>query len=289
LERANRKSLQREAKAQEERDRIRLDPDTESEEEAVQQIGGSRAPPPPPYTSRPLPTTPRRSGVLQYSFKGNASYPEEIASVRAGAVVTEVIGGGDWTLIETANGTRGKVPTDFVSWKVSERKPPQPPPHEPMPELPTPLPVVRTKRRKLIAVQDFLTKDSWAVSLVREEVVKEIEADKDGWTMVKKKDGTEGWKDGSRGLVPSAFLKDALASPQAVQQRPPVLNSPPLRTLPRDLKQAIIQHPGRRPVTRDSLTDRMKDHLAERRRVVAGVTLSDTIPYASTVASDDEA
>ena len=65
----------------------------------------------------------------------------------------------------------------------------------------------RTKRRKLIAVQDFLTKDRRCVNLVREEVVKEIEADKDGWTMVKKKDGTEGWKDGSRGLVPSAFLK----------------------------------------------------------------------------------
>ena len=40
LERAKRKSLQREAKAQEERDRSRLNPDTESEEEAVQQIGG---------------------------------------------------------------------------------------------------------------------------------------------------------------------------------------------------------------------------------------------------------
>ena len=40
LERAKRKSLQRETKAQEERDRIRLDPDTESEEEAVLQIGG---------------------------------------------------------------------------------------------------------------------------------------------------------------------------------------------------------------------------------------------------------
>ena len=58
----------------------------------------------------------------------------------------------------------------------------------------------RTKRRKLIAVEDFLTKDNWAVSLVREEVVKEIEADKDGWTKVKKRDG-------SRGLVQSAFLK----------------------------------------------------------------------------------
>ena len=58
----------------------------------------------------------------------------------------------------------------------------------------------RTKRRKLIAVQDFQAKDRRCVNLVREEVVKEIEADKDGWTKVKKKDG-------SRGLVPSAFLK----------------------------------------------------------------------------------
>ena len=58
----------------------------------------------------------------------------------------------------------------------------------------------RTKRRKLIAVQDFLTKDRRCVNLVREEVVKEIEADKDGWTKVMKMDG-------SRGLVQSAFLK----------------------------------------------------------------------------------
>ena len=40
LEKAKRKSLQRETKAQEERDRSRLNPDTESEDEAVQQIGG---------------------------------------------------------------------------------------------------------------------------------------------------------------------------------------------------------------------------------------------------------
>ena len=58
----------------------------------------------------------------------------------------------------------------------------------------------RRKRRKLIAVKDFLTKDRGCVNLVREEVVKEIEADKDGWTVVKKRDE-------SRGLVPTSFLK----------------------------------------------------------------------------------
>ena len=79
---------------------------------------GSRAPPPPPYTSRPHPVSPQRSGVLQYSFQGDPLYPEEIASLSAGAVVTEVKPcRGDWTLIKTADGRKGKVPSDYISWK----------------------------------------------------------------------------------------------------------------------------------------------------------------------------
>ena len=58
----------------------------------------------------------------------------------------------------------------------------------------------RTKRKKLIAVQDFQAKDRKCVNLVRDEVVKEIETDKDGWTKVKKDDG-------SKGLVKTAVLK----------------------------------------------------------------------------------
>jgi len=131
LEKADERSRAREVKAQEEErrrrrtmelDRSMFGPETDSEEEAVTHVRGCRAPPPPPYTSRPHPVSPRRSGVLQYSFQGDPLYPEEIASLSAGAVVTEVKPGrGDWTLIETADGRKGKVPSDYVSWKPPGR------------------------------------------------------------------------------------------------------------------------------------------------------------------------
>ena len=45
---------------------------------------------------------------------------------------------------------------------------------------------------------------------------------------------------------------------------------------------------GLKPVNRDSLSEKMNDYLAERRRAVAGVTLSDCISYDSTVVSDND-
>ena len=86
--------------------------------------------------------------------------------------------------------------------------------------------------------------------------MKEVESDKDGWTKVKRKDG-------SKGLVPTVYLKgmtsdlrkhqlleniflpDASTPRQAAPQRPPATNKSPFRAIPRDLNEEILQHPGK--------------------------------------------
>ena len=92
--------------------------------------------------------------------------------------------------------------------------------------------------------------------------MKEVESDKDGWTKVKRKDG-------SKGLVPTVYLKgrsstsnlrkhqllvnfclpDASTPRQAAPQRPPATNKSPFRAIPRDLNEEILQHPGKMHVT----------------------------------------
>ena len=62
--------------------------------------------------------SPQRKGVLQFKFKGDPQFGE-VAWVSAGVEVTEVKPAEeDWTLVETPDGTIGKVPTDFISWKT---------------------------------------------------------------------------------------------------------------------------------------------------------------------------
>ena len=86
--------------------------------------------------------------------------------------------------------------------------------------------------------------------------MKEVESDKDGWTKVKRKDG-------SKGLVPTVYLKgrscdlrkhqlleniflpDASTPRQAAPPRPPATNKSPFRAIPRDLNEEILQHPGK--------------------------------------------
>ena len=83
-----------------------------------QKILGSRPAPPPPYTVRPNLRSPQRKGVLQFKFKGEPQFGE-VARLNAGVEVTEVKAAGeDWTLVKTPDGTVGKVPTDFISWRT---------------------------------------------------------------------------------------------------------------------------------------------------------------------------
>ena len=76
---------------------------------------------------------------------------------------------------------------------------------------------------------------------------------------------------------------------EAGQHRPPTVNKSPPPALPRDLNEAILQHPGLKPVNRDSLSNEMNDYLAQRRIAVAGVTLSDNISYTGLTSDNDEA
>ena len=62
--------------------------------------------------------SPQRKGVLQFRFKGEPQFGE-VAGLNAGEEVTEVKPGGeDWTWVETSDGTRGKVPSDYISWRT---------------------------------------------------------------------------------------------------------------------------------------------------------------------------
>ena len=74
-------------------------------------------------------------------------------------------------------------------------------------------------------------------------------------------------KDGSKGLVPTVYLKgmtsdlrkhqlleniflpDASTPRQAAPERPPATNKSPFRVIPRDLNEEILQHPGKMHVT----------------------------------------
>ena len=58
----------------------------------------------------------------------------------------------------------------------------------------------KPQRKRFMALHAFQAKDERFVDLVTGEVVKEVEADIDGWTRVKKKNG-------SKGLVPTNFLR----------------------------------------------------------------------------------
>ena len=62
--------------------------------------------------------SPQRKGVLQYAFEGYPQYGE-VSRISAGEEVTEVKPAEeDWTIVETPDGTIGKVPTNFISWKT---------------------------------------------------------------------------------------------------------------------------------------------------------------------------
>ena len=99
--------------------------------------------------------------------------------------------------------------------------------------------------------------------------------------------------------APSPHSPDATTPHQAAQHRPTnqsiiysnphASKKPPLRALPRDLNEAILGHPGLKPVNRESLSKEMNEFLVQRRRAVAGVTLSDNIPYTSATSDYDEA
>ena len=99
--------------------------------------------------------------------------------------------------------------------------------------------------------------------------------------------------------APSPHSPDATTPHQAAQHRqtnqsiiysnPHASKKPPLRALPRDLNEAILGHPGLKPVNRESLSKEMNEFLVQRRRAVAGVTLSDNIPYTSATSDYDEA
>ena len=76
------------------------------------------------------------------------------------------------------------------------------------------------------------------------------------------------------------------ASPPSPVQ--PTVNKSPLPVLPRDLNEAILGHPGLKPVN-NYLSNEMYGYLAQRRIAVAGsVALSDNISYTS-LTSDNEA
>ena len=61
-------------------------------------------------------SSPQRKGVLQCAFEGDPFYGE-LARLSEGEEVTEVKPDEEgWTLVETSDGTKGKVPTDHVSW-----------------------------------------------------------------------------------------------------------------------------------------------------------------------------
>ena len=67
---------------------------------------------------RPNLRSPQRKGVLQFKFTGDP-YFGELARVNAGVEVTEVKPAEeDWTLVETPDGSMGKVPTNFISWRT---------------------------------------------------------------------------------------------------------------------------------------------------------------------------
>ena len=77
------------------------------------------------------------------------------------------------------------------------------------------------------------------------------------------------------------------SSPRSPVQ--PSVNKSPLPAIPRDLNEAILGHPGLRPVNRASLSNEMVEYLGQRRIAVAGETLSDNIPYSSLASDNDEA
>ena len=76
--------------------------------------------------------------------------------------------------------------------------------------------------------------------------------------------------------APSPHSPDATTPHQAAQHRPTnqsiiysnphASKKPPLRALPRDLNEAILGHPGLKPVNRESLSKEMNEFLVQRRR-----------------------
>jgi len=147
---------------------------------------GSKRPPDVPKTKKAPPARPvaGRKGVAEFEFDGDRDDGE--VDLREGDEVTEIKADKDgWTVVKNTRGKKGKVPSNFINWSASKglKRPPAPP----------------KKTKKLYALDDYEATDETEVDLTADEQVTEVHPDNDGWTNIRKEDGSEGY-------VPSDYL-----------------------------------------------------------------------------------
>jgi len=145
-------------------------------------------PPPKPVTTAGKATKlpPRRSvdqrkGIVQEDFDGDQDDGEIV--VKAGEEVIEITPDispdkDGWTVVK-ANGEKGKVPTSFIEWT----------PKKGLKQARAP----SKKMKKMCAVEDYIAEDDNQVDLYEGEEVTELQPDVEGWTMIRKENGEEGF------------------------------------------------------------------------------------------------